>query len=771
MELLPFQIAASTEIADKCWDYLQDPITQNRTKIVPYIQTLSSITGSGKTLILADTVEQIRGRLSVEPIVLWLSKGRVVVSQTLQNLEGKYAPLIGGYEVKALLDCKPSDVEETGRGLLLVATVAKFNQRDKEQGDRKIFKLGLDSAEQPLWELLKERRNSKGRRRPLIVVYDEGHNLSDQQTDLILELGPDALIMASATLRVPDKLSKFIDRLRDEKGWTDGDLVTSVRSGDVVNSGLVKKNILLGGYCTPMEIAIDEMLDELKQANKTTEDLSLHFRPKAIYVSSTNALFGVPIKEDMARPFSERMARPIVIWRHLVEANGIDPADIAVYCDLKFDNRYPPPAGFNLFSGGDADYDRFVSGQYQHIIFNLSLQEGWDDPECSFAYIDKEMGSADQITQIIGRVLRQPGAQHYPSPILNTAHFYIRADEEGVFDEVLNHVRKKLAAETPEVTLTVRKGTKGGARPTRPALKERVVPKAQIHSKVAQKHIKDVIDRTLDFRYGAESQVIGKGGRIQVLQTIGTNEDAIQEWVEVEHSNPVTARWVFTREIQQRQPKAVRLCDIELEKFDALVEYTSPAAHHLREQAVKVVEAYVDHSVIVQHTLDHPYKVDSVPVDEAHLEKFNNAIHEGYSGLNGFELDFARALDKTKRVWCRNPSQGAYGIPLLDHGSTRTFNPDFLVWTERDKYVVAIDTKGDHLIVQDAARKLFHIEKIGDGPELVIRLVTEGKWFANHGEIGKTEGVGYTVWSLKQGKLHTEYCANAAQAVEACLRI
>jgi hypothetical protein len=29
----------------------------------------------------------------------------------------------------------------------------------------------------------------------------------------------------------------------------------------------------------------------------------------------------------------------------------------------------------------------FMAGNYQHIIFNLSLQEGWDDPACCFLRI------------------------------------------------------------------------------------------------------------------------------------------------------------------------------------------------------------------------------------------------------------------------------------------------------------------------------------------------------------------------------------------------
>jgi type III restriction enzyme len=444
MELLPFQADASTQIADRFHDYMLDPLMVRRAQLVPFYQNLAAITGGGKTLILADAVEQIRSQVPLGPIVLWLSKGRVVVWQTLANLAtGKYAGLVGGFDVKPLLDCRPADISNSGRGLLLVATVGKFNQRSKEEGDRKIFHLRLDSADRSLWEQLKARRDAEGRRRILVIVYDEGHNLSNQQTDLLMELMPDALIAASATMRVPQVLAGTIERLRKEKGWNDANLVTSVRSSEIVASGLVKKHIMLGGYTTPMESAVDDLLMAMTEAGQSAEDLGLVFRPKAIYVSNTNAADGVTIKDDVARPFRERQARPILIWRHLVEHAGVDPATIAVYCDLKFDKKLPAPPSFTLFSGGDADYEKFAAGNFRHIIFNLSLQEGWDDPECAFAYIDKEMGSPDQVTQIVGRVLRQPGAQHYPSPSLNTAHFYIRTDEKGVFEAILKDVERK----------------------------------------------------------------------------------------------------------------------------------------------------------------------------------------------------------------------------------------------------------------------------------------------------------------------------------------
>jgi type III restriction enzyme len=768
MELFPFQIEASAQIASRFQAYAQDPLTITKSRSVPFYQNLSAITGSGKTVILADAVEQIRSRLPIEPIVLWLSKGRVVVWQTFANLStGKYAELLGGYQVKPLLDCTADDVEDSGRGLLLVATVGKFNQKDKEEGSRKIFKIALDVAEKSLWDLLKTRKDAQRRRRPFIVIYDEGHNLSDQQTRLLMELDPDALIAASATLKIPEALFSTIARLRDDKDWKDEDLVTSVKSANVVASGLVKRHIMLGGYLTPMENAIDDLLVAMRAAKAEASNLDIPFSPKAIYVSTTNAVDGVPSREDMARPFAQRMARPILIWRHLVEHGKVDPAEIAVYCDLKFDSKFPSPPSFNLFSGGDNDYDRFIAGNFKHIIFNLSLQEGWDDPECCFAYIDKEMGSPDQVTQVVGRVLRQPGARHYPSPLLNTASFYIRSDEKGVIEEIIEDVADKLASESPEITISISKSYGNKVRPTLDPKKRRTVPLVSVNSAAAKDPITAIIKKIPTYKTDSEDTV-GKGGHIQVLQTIGDGTQSKEEWVEVEHSNRVTARWIFLREIQRRHRKAAHVCDIELPKFDTLVEYNSPAAEVIREAAEKIAEAYADNSVIIQNGLDDPYVVGSIQNDpDKKFVRFQNAVHEGYSGLNDLELEFANALDKSRKPWCRNPSRGGFEIPLLDRGNTKTFNPDFLVWG--DKVVVAIDTKGDHLIVEDAGRKLFFIESTGRGTKLTIRLVTQGQWHAKSGEIGKLAGSdGYSVWSLKNGKPHPVHCRNIAAAVQAC---
>lgn len=67
---------------------------------------------------------------------------------------------------------------------------------------------------------------------------------------------------------------------------------------------------------------------------------------------------------------------------------------------------------------------------------------------------------------------------------------------------------------------------------------------------------------------------------------------------------------------------------------------------------------------------------------------------------------------------------------------------------------------------------MFFIEKIEDGPELVIRLVTQGAWqIAATGQYSKiSSSAGYSVWMLRQGKPYPIHCPNIAESVEVCLR-
>ena len=67
----------------------------------------------------------------------------------------------------------------------------------------------------------------------------------------------------------------------------------------------------------------------------------------------------------------------MAIWRYLV-SRGIAADEIAVFTDTK----ELPEGAERVTSLSQLD------PRYRHIIFNQSLQEGWDDPEAYVCYFD-----------------------------------------------------------------------------------------------------------------------------------------------------------------------------------------------------------------------------------------------------------------------------------------------------------------------------------------------------------------------------------------------
>lgn len=130
MELIDFQERASSQIAKRFFEYSTNPLMVDRTTTIPFLQTLVAITGSGKTLMLADAVSQMRDGLGVAPVVLWISKGRVVVSQTFENLSsGKYADNLSGFNIVPLLEVAPDHLSSADSRRIAIPRRKRSKQR------------------------------------------------------------------------------------------------------------------------------------------------------------------------------------------------------------------------------------------------------------------------------------------------------------------------------------------------------------------------------------------------------------------------------------------------------------------------------------------------------------------------------------------------------------------------------------------------------------------------------------------------------------------
>ncbi len=768
IELFQFQQTASSQIAERFIAYLNDRVNAGSEKnpgYVPFFQILSSLTASGKTVILADATAAVAAAMPISPVVLWLSKGKVVVEQSYANLlpGGRYSHLLGDFDVKLLAEFDPVDIAESSTPLMYFATVGTFNDKDKAEGNKLIYRCEIDDTNASTWDSLTTRLTERGAKRPLIVVYDEAHNLSDQQTSLLMELEPDGFLLASATMKLPARLGLEVEALK-RHGHGDDWLVTQVKPKEVSDAGLVKSTLVLGGYKAPMEETVDTMLADMAEAEADARQYGLQGLPKAIYVCNTNMVSSDSFRrDDPKQPFLHREAAPILIWRHLTETKGIDPAEIAIYANLAFDKDYPPPSDFLLFKGADQDYDRFTGGPYRHILFNLSLQEGWDDPLCYFAYIDKSMESKAQVEQVIGRVLRQPGATRYTAERLNTAHFYVRVDKNETFNEVLDDVSERLAEDAPQVRILKKLPDKG--RPVEyPPKKVLTLPTTAYLAKATREPIESLIASLSDYN-GDTVNTIGVGSRRIAKQVIGSSAGPDSKWEEFEQSNLVSARWIFVREVKRRYAKALQVASTADRKFDARVGLGSPAYDHIVSTADRVVDAYLENVSLAQNKVD-PYTVGPLLMLEDEVESFENALHEGYDRLNPLERTFARAVDATGLDWCRNPPRTGYGIPLISIGVTNNFYPDFLIW--RGDEVLAVDTKGEHLLLEASGRKLLSIRPAPGVPTtLTIHFVSKGKF---NDKVQQLDNQGATLWSRREdGTLRAAHAASVEDALRRLL--
>jgi len=786
LELKVFQSDSAKLMADRYAFFANHPDRPRKgTKPRPFFQALSALTGAGKTPILAQAVALMRAHFASEPIVLWMSKAKSVVAQTFTNFSGgKYSEIIEGFQVINIQSLNPQLITDGSTPLLLMTTTGLFNNKEQSEGALNIYKKDNDLfGDQSPWERLIERKHN-GKRRPLLIVYDEGHNLSEQQTELLAELEPEAYLLASATLKLPSNFQKsviqhikiWVEETADPKPFialrsVDSDnepeperfITTAVSSDKVVEAQLVKKAIQFDGTTAAMESCLDDLTKRLQVIDGEIVAQGLDFKPKAIYVCKTN-IADDGEKDDASKPFQHRKAPPIRIWRYLVEEKGVAPKDIAIYANLTFVEGNKPKE-VNLFSKGENDFDTFSAGNYQHIIFNLSLQEGWDDPACYLAYIDKSMGSSIQVEQIIGRVLRQYGATHYENPLLNSAHFFLRVDSQSVFTEAIQKVKTKLQSEGAPIEITQNFGSGGGgAEDLQP--KEDVSVELHhifVDSEAARQRIVEIIDEFPSFTEGDVNTLGEAHTTTQVVDLEELRKDAgAAEWKADGHTNPVRLRWLINTAIKSRSSRALAVVDLKDAKFDVRVQVQSKADKLTEKLAREIVETFYQKSDLVYESIK-PFKFGTLRVPNS-APAFTSGLYERYTSFNKFELVFAKALDGAGQMWHRNPSSGGFYIPLLSEGDTALFYPDFIVWKRGNIY--CLDTKGGHLLSDAVARKLFDIKEDGK-TKVQVRFISEGKQSAL---LGKAIKGGYTVWKMKTGSPTPIHVDTLDKAVIECLR-
>ncbi len=711
IELLDFQQKAATKLVDAAVTYFAKGQDMLGGRAVPFVGQLKAVTGAGKTPILADVVSRLK-----PAIVLWTTKYGAVVDQTVSNLLGKYRDLLGKDNVEVINFSEvnsPAQWEyliERRDGLtVIVSTVAMWNSSEKDER-LNVHRPCPDWGARTRWDRLK-----LDRKRPLWVVYDEAHNTTTDQVELLDDLNPAGFFVASAS-QVKGKLQFYLTSLPEE---IRKERIIPVSTRAVVEAQLLKSTISLADYDSSAEEMIHDVAQRRQELENKLIAMSSSIVPKAIYVveTSNTRVKGVE-------------TRPVAIWRSLVNLCKVAPERIAVCTNTK----ELPKEAIRVET-----IDQ-LSDDFTHIIFNKKLQEGWDDPSVYACYFDGETESATRIQQVLGRAVRQPGAKHFNDENLNTAYFFFNCP-----NELLEKITDQLKDE-----LRIYKGDEPGFEPFEFREERKAIPKIPVKDQwigkltvpnlqpempTGDRLRKLITKKTFDF---SEKDRAARGKALINIVSVATGDVSQAKRNLMEDMRVRCGAFLYEqiRILSKNCCSAIHPDAFSSRQLNKSACYNSKALDHYRDVAHLIVQEYENH-VRLSKLADPDQELYAVGAYQPSgiVEKsFKNAGHAWYDtkALRPDELDVARVLDKYDEfVWVRNKDRLDYGIPLpIKSGSSSTFYPDFLWWVKGT--VWAIDPTGKFILIDKIRTKLLTVPS-----PLKIALLTKGQLSPTYAETGQ----------------------------------
>jgi type III restriction enzyme len=714
-------------------------------ELLPFLCRLRAITGSGKTPILALTARHLnRG------VVLWTTNRGAVISQTLANLRsgGKYAELLPeGTQVFLLGEMSAADwtqtmSSETGLTILL-STVAAFNQ----EGDK--LKIHQKVGDYTRWQMLGG-QGENGRVRPLYVFYDEGHGATERQFQKLRELKPRSFVLASAS-PLPDDLTDLLSgKTQEEREQSLAERTEAVPTKEVVLAGLLKNRL----YFVDCNAA---QMDAVREAN----DQWIELRDKLDE-------FG---KVPIACFIVNETSRGVDIWEHLTDL-GVNSSKIAVHLtgarDVIIDRRGSLSGLIDTYSGkkpGDRSPEMLASAGYTHLIWNLTLREGWDEPLAYVAYIDEHGKSTIDIVQKIGRFVRQPDAEPFSDPDLNSAYFYFNIPDDN-FTQLIESTQAEMETDGYEV-IPVSKNKRPPSSRISPVLETKSLPAIAPWFGSSVKDLDDILLEHVSYFHDKGMHAEGVI-RTRVFEMSTLEEDVSKRLERKSDANETITPWEFiSSRLGAIDSRIVNddgtIFSAELKVHDKMtqpVQYGSDAMMALEKAIPQIREKLNEKfqlATLGKHAVHQLQQFRLVSPDisggtDSYREKykvrtFKHSLHREYNGFNPFELRVAEALDALKMPWCRNPvGKDGYRIPIQELGSdTVWFYPDFLLWTPNE--VWALDPKGKHLVVAAVAEKLMDLSGLkGLNPTIRVGFVLEGNYILDaQNHYKKTGQEGYTL--------------------------
>jgi len=430
---LPSPSIAFTAATERLWGrgLSYNPLS-GFPKDMPYF-CLRIPTGGGKTWLAAKSVARVNTHLlrCEHSIILWLVPSKPIRQQTLKALKDRRHPYHS-----ALCEAGPVtvlDLEEAKSvtratldtsTTLIVATRQAFQVEEEEC--RKVYQ-------------------SSG---ALMHHFD---HLSPTQRDTLLTEGEDAERTIPYSLANVLRLRRpfvIVDEAHNSRTELAFDMLARFRP-----SGVMELTATPDLERTPSNVLHSVSAAELKAEEMVKLPVVLETEPNwqqclADAISRRDALHKLA---DEERRTGGAYLRPLVLIQAEPRRAGVETLDVACVRNELITNHHIPANEIAVATGEekgleqiDADYKLGIADPacpVKFVITQKALAEGWD---CPFAYLLVSMAalhSATAVEQLLGRVLRQPGAQHAQAQALNQSYAFVVSRS---FAETANALRDRL---------------------------------------------------------------------------------------------------------------------------------------------------------------------------------------------------------------------------------------------------------------------------------------------------------------------------------------
>ncbi len=360
-----------------------------------------SPTGSGKTLMLTEYIEQIIKENENEDLCfLWMSIGKGELhKQSYNSLKREFQ----GFPSIYLLEEEFFGYRETiEQNEVVVVNWEKLRAKDSKTNEWNNI-LMKDKETINFKELI---RNTKEEDRKIIMIIDESH--SNSASARAVELRD----MINADITIEMSATPVLDANEYNEKVT-------VDPNEVINEGMIKKEIVINqdidkiddNEITSQELVMQVAFEKREELRQLYKKYNIDINP-LVLVQLPSSDAGEDKKEFvesfLAQKGMDKENKQVAVWLNDEKVNN--ESDLVIPND----------------------------SQVNFLIFKMAIDTGWDCPRASILVRFRETKSEAFEIQTIGRILRMPEAEHYENDTLNRGYIYTNIKSLEVKKEVYN---------------------------------------------------------------------------------------------------------------------------------------------------------------------------------------------------------------------------------------------------------------------------------------------------------------------------------------------